>query len=273
MNIQWYPGHMAKTKRKLEEQLHWVDAVIELGDARLPVSSRNPLLKKLLGSKPSLLLLNKNDLADKSRTGKWLEKLAQEGPVLTVSVSTGAGLARLFPLLEELMAAKKEYLAAKGIQSRPTRAMVVGIPNSGKSSLINRLSGRASTKTGNKPGVTRGNQWIRIHNTLDLLDTPGMLWPKFDDPLVGRKLAVTGAIRDEVYDQEELASWLLDWLKENYSLELTGHYKIPLNDLDLNSIGRTRGCLLSGGRIDTLKASQGFLKEFRTGKIAQVTMD
>lgn len=273
MSIQWYPGHMAKTKRILEEQLRWVDAVIELGDARLPVSSRNPLLLNLLGSKPSLLLLNKIDLADKSRTGKWVERLSQEGPVSTVSVSTGAGLAKIFPLLEELMAAKRESLAAKGIHSRPTRAMVVGIPNSGKSSLINRLSGGARAKTGNKPGVTRGNQWIRVHDTLELLDTPGMLWPKFDDPLVGRKLAVTGAIKDEVYDQEELAFWLLGWLKENYPLELTGYYDIPLTNLDLNSIGRTRGCLLSGGRIDTLKASQVFLKEFRSGKIAQVTMD
>ncbi|KUO66165.1 MAG: ribosome biogenesis GTPase YlqF [Gracilibacter sp. BRH_c7a] len=273
MSIQWYPGHMAKAKRKLIEQIEWVDVVIELGDARLPLSSRNPLLKNLLGNKPRVLLLNKVDLADQIRTEKWLTKLSKESPVLAISAMTSAGIKKIVPLLEEIIAEKMERLAAKGVRNRPTRAMVVGIPNIGKSSLINQLTGGAQAKTGNKPGVTRGNQWIRIHNKVELLDTPGMLWHKFDDPIVGRKLAVTGAIKDEVFDQQELAIWLLDWLKQNYSQEVAKYYQLPEEEIDLEGIGRKRGCLVSGGRIDTFKAAQIVLKEFRTGKIAKVTMD
>ena len=273
MSIQWYPGHMAKAKKKLIEQIEWVDVVIELGDARLPLSSRNPLLANILGNKLRVVLLNKVDLADKIRTEKWLQELGKESPALAISAMTSSGIKKIVPLLEELMVEKMERLAAKGIRNRPTRAMVVGIPNIGKSSLINQLTGGGQAKTGNKPGVTRGNQWIRIHNKVELLDTPGMLWHKFDDPLVGRKLAVTGAIRDEVFDQEELAGWLLNWLNENYPQELKSYYQLSTEGPDLNSIGRKRGCLISGGRIDTLKASQLILKEFRSGKIAKVTMD
>lgn len=273
MSIQWYPGHMAKAKKKLIEQIEWVDVVIELGDARLPLSSRNPLLRKLLGNKLRVVLLNKVDLADKTQTEKWLQELAKETPVLAISATTSTGIKRIIPLLEELMAEKMERLAAKGIRNRPTRAMVVGIPNIGKSSLINQLTGGGQAKTGNKPGVTRGNQWIRIHNKVELLDTPGMLWHKFDDPLVGRKLAVTGAIRDEVFDQEELAGWLLDWLNENYPQEIRNYYRLSNEEVSLEGIGQKKGCLVSGGRVDTLKASQQILKEFRSGKIAKVTMD
>ena len=201
MNIQWYPGHMARTKRKLEEQLRWVDVVLELADARLPLSSRNPLLRKLLGHKPSLLLLNKSDLADRAKTAEWLEKLEKESPVLAISAQTNANIRNIIPLIEGLMKDKTQRMEKKGIIGRPIRAMVVGIPNIGKSSLINRLTGGSHAKTGNKPGVTRGNQWIRIHERVELLDTPGMLWPKFEDPEIGRKLAATGAIKDEAFDQ------------------------------------------------------------------------
>jgi ribosome biogenesis GTPase A len=216
LNIQWYPGHMTKTKRKLEEQLRWVDVVLELGDARLPLSSRNPLLKDLLGKKPRLLLLNKADLADSNKTKPWLDELGKESPVLAISALRGSGIKKITDTLESIMADKRRTMAARGVRARPIRAMVVGIPNIGKSSLINRLTGGSQAKTGNKPGVTRGNQWIRINPKLELLDTPGMLWPKFDDPEVGKKLAATGAVKDEVFDQEELAIWLLQWLKQNY---------------------------------------------------------
>lgn len=281
MNIQWYPGHMTRAKRKLEEQLKWVDIILELADARLPLSSRNPLLNQLLGNKMRLLLLNKSDLADKVRTDQWITKLNKEGPVLAISSMTSIGIKNIVPLLENLMTEKRERLAARGVRGRPIRVMVVGIPNIGKSTLINQLTGGSQAKTGNKPGVTRGNQWIRIHEKVELLDTPGMLWPKFDDPEVGRKLAVTGAVRDEVFDQEELAVWLLHWLKDNYPRELASYYKLSedemANDLEaglsLALIGRKRGCLISGGRIDTFKAAQIFLREFRSGKITKVTMD
>lgn len=272
MDIQWFPGHMTKTKRQLQEQLKWVDVVIETGDARLPVSSRNPLLKELLGAKPKLLILNKVDLADENQTNKWLKRLSKEGPVLAVSASTGAGMKKIVPMLEELMAEKWQKLAEKGIK-KPIRVMVVGIPNTGKSTIINTLTGRAQAKTGNKPGVTRGSQWLRIHGRIELLDTPGMLWPKFDDQIIGRKLASSGAVRDEVYDLEELAEWLIAWLQINYSGILNKYYKTDQEQISLELIGKERGCLISGGRVDTLKAAQIFFREFRSAKIARVTLD
>ncbi|ADY56587.1 Ras superfamily GTP-binding protein YlqF [Syntrophobotulus glycolicus DSM 8271] len=272
MDIQWFPGHMTKTKRQLLEQLKWVDVIIETGDARLPLSSRNPLLRELLGAKPKLLVLNKADLADEDQTGKWLKKLEQEGPVLAVSASTGAGMKKIIPMLEELMAEKWQKLAEKGIK-KPIRVMVVGIPNTGKSTIINTLTGRAQARTGNKPGVTRGSQWLRIHGRIELLDTPGMLWPKFDDQIIGRKLAASGAVRDEVFDLEELAQWLIAWLQTNYQGALNKYYKTEQEEINLETIGKERGCLISGGRVDTLKAAQIFFREFRSAKIARATLD
>lgn len=272
MNIQWFPGHMAKARRLLTEQLKLVDVVVELGDARIPISSRNPLLQELLGSKPKLLLLNKVDLADRDWTEKWLNELRKISAAIAVSAATGNGINRIVPQLEKLAAAKIQQASQKGIRSRAVRAMVVGIPNIGKSTLINQLTGGSQAKTGDKPGVTRGNQWIRIHEKVELLDTPGLLWPKFEDPEIGRRLAATGAVKDEVFDIEELAQWLFSWLKEKYpKIPVCQENEDPENILV--DFGRRRGCLVKGGHIDTLKAAQIFLREFRHGKLGSFTLD
>jgi ribosome biogenesis GTPase A len=263
---------MAKAKRLLLEQLRWVDVVIELGDARVPESSRNPLLQELLGKKPKIILLNKADLADAKLTEQWVKELRKSTPVLAVSATNGIGVGKIVPELEKLMAEKLEKWSAKGVRARTIRAMVVGIPNCGKSSLINQLIGSTKAKTGNKPGVTRGNQWIRIHDKVELMDTPGLLWPKFEDPEIGRKLAAVGAIRDETLNLEELALWLLGWLKQNYPESLK-RYTEEVQDLTLEGIGRTRGCLVKGGQVDILKAAQIFIREFRAGLLGKITMD
>lgn len=272
MSIQWFPGHMAKARRLLSEQLKVVDVVIELADARLPLSSRNPILQELSGTKPRLLLLNKADLADEEWTQRWLGVLKVEVTTLAVSAATGQGFRRIIPELERLAAGQMEKLAAKGIRPRSIRVMVVGIPNIGKSSLINQLAGGAKAKTGNKPGVTRGNQWIRIHEKVELLDTPGLLWPKFEDPQVGLKLAATGAVKDEVYNQEELAEWLLEWLR-TYNIDALASYQAKGVELTLEGIGRARGCLVQGGTVDRLKAAQQILREFRQGRLGRNTLD
>ncbi|MCL1791940.1 MAG: ribosome biogenesis GTPase YlqF [Peptococcaceae bacterium] len=274
MNIQWFPGHMTKTKRKLVEQLCWVDAVLEVADARIPVSSRNPLLQDLIGDKPRIVLLNKADLADESETNRWRHDLAREGIVLAVSATTGLGMKKIVPQVELLLAKKMKGLTDKGVRPRPFRVMVIGIPNIGKSSLINRMTAAARAKTGDKPGVTRDNQWIRVHDRVDLLDTPGMLWPKFDDPEAGRRLAATGAVRDEVYDLEELARWLLDWLKSEYPSEV-GRYGVAEEpqEVTLETLGRRRGCLIGNGAVDCYKSAQMVLKDFRAGKIGRISLD
>ncbi|AHF07571.1 ribosome biogenesis GTPase YlqF [Desulfitobacterium metallireducens] len=272
MSIQWFPGHMAKAKRLLLDQLKWVDVVVELGDARVPESSRNPLLQQLIKDKPKIVLLNKADLADPQWTDIWLNELKKTSPVLAVSATAGFGVGKIVPELERLMAGKQERMAAKGVRARSIRAMVIGIPNIGKSSLINQLTGSAKAKTGNKPGVTRGNQWIRIHDKVELMDTPGLLWPKFEDPEVGNKLAATGTIRDEVLNQEELSEWLLMQLKAYYPTSLERYTQEPAQ-LTLEGIGRSRGCLIKGGQVDILKASQIFLREFRAGALGKMTLD
>jgi ribosome biogenesis GTPase A len=299
MDIQWFPGHMAKTRKKIIEQLRWVDAVLEVADARVPVSSRNPLLGELIGNKPRIVLLNKADLADEGMTDLWRSKLACEGMALPVSASTGLGMKKIVPHIERLLAEKMKALADKGVRPRPFRIMVAGIPNIGKSTIINRMTAGAKAKTGNKPGVTRDNQWIRVHERVDLLDTPGMLWPKFDDQEAGRKLAVTGAIRDEVFDQEELALWLLEWMKTNYPRELMKYGGVPAasketinvseetakdseetsaisgetSAVSLVTLGRRRGLLRGQGEVDCFKMAQILLKDFRAGKIGNVTLE
>lgn len=272
MSIQWFPGHMAKAKKQLVEQLRWVDVVIELGDARVPESSRNPLLQELLGDKPKVIVLNKADLADPVMTKKWMEILGKTTPVLAVSAVKGMGVNRIVPELERIMQDKLAKWREKGLRSRSIRAMVVGIPNCGKSSLVNNLIGRAKTKTGNKPGVTKGNQWVRIHEKVELLDTPGLLWPKFEDQEVGLKLGAIGSIRDEVLNLEELALWVIEWLKNHYPDSLE-KYSESVAEVDLEVIGRRRGCLIKGGQVDTLKATQVFLREFRGGTLGKFTLD
>ncbi|AFQ45562.1 ribosome biogenesis GTPase YlqF [Desulfosporosinus meridiei] len=272
MSIQWFPGHMAKTRRLLTEQLKWVDVVLELADARIPVSSRNPMLHKLLGSKARLLLLNKADLANPNWTSKWVKYLKESGPVYAVSATSGVGIKQIVPELERMVLAKQARQAEKGIRQQMIRVMIVGIPNIGKSSLINQLTGGAQAKVGNKPGVTRGNQWVRIHERVELLDTPGMLWPKFDDLEVGRKLAALGAIKDDVFDIEELSTWVIEWFNQ-YSPDSLARYKISEPEVTLESIGRKRGCLIHGGRVDTLKAARIFLRDLRMGQLGSITMD
>lgn len=272
MSIQWFPGHMAKTRRLLEEQLKWVDVVLELADARIPASSRNPLLHKLLGNKARLLLLNKADLADPDQTSRWLKHLRESCPVFAVSATKGSGVKQIVPELEQMIRAKQAKQAAKGIRPQLIKVMIVGIPNIGKSSLINQLTGGAQVKVANKPGVTRGNQWVRIHERVELLDTPGMLWPKFDDLEAGRKLAALGAVKDDVFDLEELAAWALEWLNLHLPQSLA-RYQLEDSEVTLESLGRKRGCLVHGGRVDTLKAARIFLKELRGGQLGPITMD
>lgn len=272
MTIQWFPGHMAKARRLLTEQIRWVDVVLELADARIPVSSRNPMLLKLLGKKPKLVLLNKADLADPAETAKWITYLKRTSPVYAVSASTGMGIKQIVPELERMVFTKQQRQAEKGIRKQMIKVMIVGIPNIGKSSIINKLTSGAQAKVGNKPGVTRGNQWIRIHERVELLDTPGMLWPKFEDLDVGRKLAALGAIKDDVFDLEELSNWVMDWLRKYVPASLE-RYRVLDSEVTLESLGRKRGYLLQGGRVDTLKAAQVFLKELRMGQLGPITMD
>ena len=272
MTIQWFPGHMAKARRLLTEQIKWVDVVLELADARIPVSSRNPMLHNLLGNKPRVVLLNKADLADPIWTAKWLSFLRTSTPVYAVSATTGVGIKQIIPELERMVLAKQARQAEKGIRQQMIKVMIVGIPNIGKSSLINQLTGGAQAKVGNKPGVTRGNQWVRIHERVELLDTPGMLWPKFEEIDVGRKLAALGAIKDDVFDIEELSTWIMDWLKL-HSPKALERYRGLDSEVTLDSLGRKRGCLIHGGRVDTLKAAQIFLRELRMGQLGPITMD
>lgn len=278
MNIQWYPGHMVKAKRQVRENLKLVDVVIELADARLPDSSRNPDLAEIAGAKPRVLALNKADLADAEATKRWIKHFRTAGlETVPVNSMNGQGFKELESACVRQTKAKMDALRAKGQKPRPIRAMIVGIPNVGKSSFINRLAGKAAAKTADRPGVTRGQQWIRFGGNFELLDTPGILWPKFADPQVGFKLAATGAIRDQILDEVELAAQLAGWLAENASEELRNRYKLTelpaLPHLILEEIGRKRGFLLGGGRVDSSKAAIILLDEFRGGKIGRFTLD
>lgn len=288
MNINWYPGHMAKTRKLLLENISLVDAVIELSDARIPSSSRNPDLYTLLGNKkPFLTAYNKADLADPVTTHLW-EKNFNEVNCVFISSSTGAGLTELMNLVYTMISAKIERNKARGIISTTLRVMIAGIPNSGKSTLINKLSGRRAAAAADKPGVTRGKQWIRINENVELLDTPGILWPKLDDPIVAQHLAFTGTIGDAAYDQEEVAAWMILKLVSDYPLLLEKRYKIDLSKfLDiskiileaadgimlLEEIGKKRGFLIGGGRVDILRTAIMLLDEFRGGKIGRITLE
>lgn len=276
--IQWYPGHMTRTRRKMQECLRLVDVVVELADARVPVSSRNPELSAIVGSKPRILMLNKCDLADERTTVQWVERLRAEGlPVLAVDCKSGRGIGAFSGLLRRVMADKLRAMEQRGLR-RPLRAMVAGVPNTGKSSFINRMTAGSKAKTEDRPGVTRENKWFTLRDGTLLLDTPGILWPKFEDQTVARHLAYTGAIRDEILDTEELACGLLSLLAAEYGGLLAARYKLdPLPEGDaadlLTAIARRRGMLLSGGVADTERAAAMLLDEFRAGKIGRITLE
>lgn len=277
--IQWYPGHMVKARRLVQDNLKLVDMVVELLDARIPLSSRNPNIDDVLGNKPRIIVLNKADLADDSQTEKW-KKYFQENngsTCIPLDSQQGKGINSLIGTAQDMADEVNARLAAKGRKPRPVRLMMVGIPNVGKSSLINRLAGKGSARTGDRPGVTRGKQWIKVAKGLELLDTPGILWPKFDDPEIGFKLAVTGAIKDEIINIEQVTLKLLDYLILKYPENLRTRYKLEELEEDpaetLRKIGVKRGCLVMGGNIDTLKTAVIVLNEFRAGKIGLFTLD
>lgn len=276
--IQWFPGHMKKAQRLIEENLKLVDVVIELLDARIPASSANPMLKDIIAGKPRMIALNKSDLADPAVTKRWLEYFKGQGiAAVAINSVNGKGMKQLVSRAEELARPKTEKFVKQGAKARSARVMILGIPNVGKSSLINRLAGAMRAKTANKPGVTRAKQWIRIGSALDLLDTPGILWPKFEDPLVGLKLAFTGAVSDEVYDVEQVVLLLLDIMRREYPERLQERYKLSeIADSSagiLEDIGRKRGCLVKGGMVDLEKAQRIVLTEFRAGRLGLVSLD
>lgn len=278
-SIQWFPGHMAKTRRLIKESLPLVDAVVEITDARIPQSSRNPELNKLIENKPRIVLLNKCDTADDSQTAFWLEYYRSQGiAALATDARSGKGIRNFLPLVKTELKALLERRQKKGMAGRPLHLMVVGIPNVGKSSFINRMANSRKTKVEDRPGVTRSKQWVNLDKDVELLDMPGVLWPKFDDPLVGERLAFTGAVKDDVVDMEALASRLLQYLKGIYSSALVDRYGIEPLDTDegftlLEKIGRKRGMLISGGEVHTERAAIMVLDEFRSGKLGKITLE
>ena len=278
--IQWYPGHMAKTRRLMKESLPLIDAVCELVDARVPESSRNPDLDGIIGSKPRIVLLNKCDLADERATARKIKELAERGvTALPVDCRSGKGLEKFEPAVREMLKDKIKANADKGMAGKPLRVMVVGIPNTGKSSFINRMAGKYRAKVADKPGVTRGNQWFAIGSGIELLDTPGVLWPKFEDPQVGLKLAFIGSIKETTLDIQELAVSLLSVMQKNYPDRLEQRYKVAgVQDVQepyelLEMIAAKRGMLLRKGEYDTERAAVMLLDEYRSGKLGKITLD
>ena len=277
MNLQWYPGHMTKAKRQMQEDLKLIDLIIELVDARIPLSSRNPDIDELGKNKARLILLNKSDLADERYNEQWSEYFQKKGfYVVKVNAKSGAGLKSIQGVIQEACKAKIERDRRRGIKNRPIRAMVVGIPNVGKSTFINSYAGKACAKTGNKPGVTKGKQWIRLNKTLELLDTPGILWPKFEDQEVGKRLAFIGSIKDEILNLEELSLELLDYIRTNYPGLLNTRYGIEEEGTPvslLEAVADKRKCLIRGQEIDYAKAAGIVMEEFRNGKIGRITLE
>ena len=278
MNIQWYPGHMTKTRRQIEADLKQVDAVCEIVDARIPLSSRNPDIDAICGSKPRIIVLNRMDLADPNATKKWAAYFKGKGmAVIATDCKTRRGITDFTPAARTACAEKLERDAKRGM-NRPLRVMVVGIPNVGKSTLINQISGRKGAKAENRPGVTRGKQWVTVDSGLQLLDTPGILWPKFEDPEVGMMLAYTGAVKEDVIDIEELASRLMELLHKFYPQTLLERYKIEAPEGTpgwelIEMAGRKRGYLVSGGEVNTERMSKVLLAEFRGGKLGKFTLE
>ncbi len=278
--VQWFPGHMAKTRRKIKENLPLVDAVVELVDARIPVSSRNPELDELTSSKPRIVLLNKCDVADANATAQWIKHFEAEGVhALAVDCKSGKGLGKFDDMVKTALADKIAANEERGMPGKALRFMVVGIPNTGKSTFINKMSGRNRLKTADKPGVTRASQWVACGNGIELLDTPGVLWPKFDDPLVGDRLAFIGSVKDEILDSETIAVRLIEVLRTDYKETLLQRYKISEEDLELEpyeileKIGAARGMKIRGGEVDTERAAVTLLDEYRGGKLGRLTFE
>ena len=280
MPVQWFPGHMQKTRRLIKEHLKIVDVVIELLDALIPYSSANPLLREIIEGKPRIIALNKADLADAEVTHRWEMYFQKQNiPAIPLSVMSGRGIRRLVRETEELARTRRERFMRRNGRPRAARAMIVGIPNVGKSSLINRLVGKAKARVENRPGVTKDRQWLKIGTDLELLDTPGILWPKFEDPEVGMKLAFVGSVSEDAYDSEPLAMAYLAWMCRHYPLHLIRRYRLTEEEIKqespdvLAAIGRKRGCLLKGGAIDYDKVRRLLLAEFRSGKLGAVSFD
>lgn len=277
MHFQWYPGHMTKAKRMMQENIKLIDLVIELVDARIPVSSRNPDIDELGKNKARLVLLNKSDLAEETQNDAWAEYFRQKGfSVVKVNSKKGGGIKSIQGVIQEACKEKMERDRKRGILNRPVRAMVVGIPNVGKSTFINALAGKACAKTGNKPGVTKGKQWIRLNKNVELLDTPGILWPKFEDQTVGLRLAFIGSIKDEILNIEELAIELILFLKKNYTGVLKEKYNIEETEdvyECLLNIAKNRHCLVRGNEHDTNKAAMLLIDDFRSGKLGRITLE
>lgn len=277
--VQWFPGHMAKTRRLIKESLPLVDGVTEIIDARIPYSSSNPELAELISNKPRIVLLNKSDLADKNTTDRWIEYYKKQGiRAVAVDCRSGKGINNYITAVREVLKDKIEQNEKKGMAGKALRIMVVGIPNTGKSSFINRMAGSAKAKVADKAGVTRNNQWFAIGHGIELLDTPGVLWPKFDDPKVGDRLAFIGSVKDEILDSETLAVRLLEVMKTDYPERLRERYKIdgfennePWEVLDM--IGKKRGMMIKGGEIDTERASVMLLDEYRGGKLGKISLE
>ena len=277
MHFQWYPGHMTKARRMMQENIKLIDLIIELVDARIPLSSRNPDIDELGRNKARLILLNKADLAEDSRNDEWIEYFREKGwSAVKVNSKKGGGIKSIQSVIQEACREKTERDRNRGILNRPVSAMVVGIPNVGKSTFINALAGKACAKTGNKPGVTKGKQWIRLNKNVELLDTPGILWPKFEDQEVGLKLAFIGSIKDEILQTEELAAELIRFLNASYPGVLEEKYSIEAGEdpyEELRLIAESRHCLLKGSGLDTEKAAGILLDDFRNGRLGRITLE
>ncbi|WP_370751594.1 ribosome biogenesis GTPase YlqF [Eubacterium sp.] len=277
MDYQWYPGHMTKAKRQMQEDIKLIDLVIELVDARVPLSSRNPDIDDLGKNKARLILLNKSDLADDDQNEKWIEYFKEKGyHALKINSKNKSGIKEINNVVNEACKEKIERDRKRGIKNRPVRAMVVGIPNVGKSTFINAYAGRNCAKTGNKPGVTKGKQWIKLSKTLELLDTPGILWPKFEDQAIGLKLALIGSINDNILDVSDMAYEFIKILNNSYENAIPNRFGVEKNDDPLKmleGIAEVRGCKLKGNVLDLEKASSILLEEFRSGKLGKITLD
>lgn len=279
MNIQWYPGHMTKTRRQIQADLKLVDLVAEIIDARIPISSRNPDIDEIVGDKPRLIILNRADQADPAMNKVWGDWFRKQGWwVMETNARDGKGVNQFSASIKSALKDKIEQWKAKGLVGRPVRAMVVGVPNVGKSTFINQVAKKKSAKAGNKPGVTRGKQWVNVDPGLDLLDTPGILWPKFEDETTGMHLAFTGAVKDEIMDRETLACHLMEILGTRYPQAITDRYKVePQPGLAgwelLEACGRKRGFLISGGEVDTERMARVLLEEYRSGKLGNFTLE